>query len=225
LPETLVEIARWVSAQPDPVEVLVVENGSTDRTVEVTRDFGAEHPYVRLMAGLARGKGTAVRAGMLEARGRLRFLCDADLSMPIGQVQRLVDALARGNDIALGSREVAGARRHGEPPYRHLMGRVFNFMVKVLAVPGVEDTQCGFKLFSAESAREVFASARLAGWGFDAEVLHIARKRGYRLVEVGVDWYYNDDSRVRPVADSLGMVKDLLLIRWNDARGYYDRAA
>jgi glycosyltransferase involved in cell wall biosynthesis len=209
-------------AEERAVEVLVVENGSTDGTARVTREFAAEHPFVRLIEGVERGKGVAVRTGMLEARGELRFLCDADLSMPIDQIARFIPAVAEGRTVAIGSREAAGARRHHEPGYRHFMGRVFNMMVKVLAVPGVEDTQCGFKMFPAEAAADVFQPARLKGWGFDPEVLYIARKRGYRLVEVGVDWYYNDDSRVRAIADSVGMVGELLQIRLNDWRGRYD---
>lgn len=215
-------MASWVATQPEPVEVLVVENGSTDGTVELARNFAAAHPFVRVIDGVRRGKGIAVRTGMLEAKGRLLFLCDADLSMPIEQIERFVPAVERGRVIALGSREAEGAHRHDEPTYRHFMGRVFNLMVKVLAVPGIEDTQCGFKMFPRAAAEEVFAPARLPGWGFDAEILYIARKRGFALEEVGVDWYYNDDSRVSAVADSLGMVKELLQIRWNGLRGLYD---
>jgi dolichyl-phosphate beta-glucosyltransferase len=222
LPRTLQEIARWVEQHGEPVEVIVAENASTDRTVDVVRAFQPGHAYVRLIAGLPRGKGIAVRQGMQAARGRRRFLCDADLSMPIDQLDKFLAQPADRGDVLIGSREAAGARRFNEPAYRHLMGRVYNAVVKALALPGFEDTQCGFKLFSATVADDVFAAATLSGWGFDPEVLYIARKRGYRIAEVPIDWYYNADSRVRPLHDTLQMVRDLIRIRLNDRQGLYD---
>lgn len=222
LPATLRAVTSWVATQTRPVEVLVVENGSSDRTLAVAQDHAANHPFVRVLGGLPRGKGRAVRRGMIAARGSFRFLCDADLSMPIAMVERFLPVVADGRTVAVGSREAPGARRFAEPGYRHVMGRAFNQMVKTLAVPGVEDTQCGFKMFPASAADDVFVPARLAGWGFDAEVLFLARKRGYALREVPIDWHYNDDSRVRAVRDSLVMLFELVQIRWNNLRGRYD---
>jgi dolichyl-phosphate beta-glucosyltransferase len=221
LPRTLAEIARWVGAHDLPVELIVVENGSTDRTVDVVRAFQRAHPWVRLIADVPRGKGLAVREGMLAARGACRFLCDADLSMPIDDLDKFLDPRLADADVLIGSREAPGARRVGEPPHRHLMGRVFNWVVKVLALPGFEDTQCGFKMLSARAADDVFRAARLNGWGFDPEVLYIARKRGYLIREVPIEWHFNRDSRVRPVHDTLAMVRELLSIRSNDRRGLY----
>lgn len=222
LPATLRDVTSWIDTQERAVEVIVVENGSTDGTVDVARRYAASHPSVQVLAGLPKGKGLAVRQGMIAARGTFRFLCDADLSMPIGMVERFLPVVADGKTVAVGSREAPGARRFAEPGYRHLMGRAFNQLVKTLAVPGVEDTQCGFKMFPASAAEDIFGPARLAGWGFDAEVLFLARKRGYALSEVPIDWHYNDDSRVRAVHDSLAMIAELIQIRWNDFWGRYD---
>jgi dolichyl-phosphate beta-glucosyltransferase len=222
LPRTLAEIARWVQAHGMAVEVLVVENGSHDATVDVVRRFQVDHPWLGLIAGVPRGKGRAVREGMLAARGRDRFLCDADLSMPIDELGKFLDPRLADADVVLGSREAPGARRIGEPRHRHLMGRVFNGAVKVLAVPGYEDTQCGFKLLRADAAEQVFRAARLTGWGFDPEIIFIARKRGLVVREVPIVWHFNRDSRVRPVHDTLAMVRELLAIRANDRQGVYD---
>jgi glycosyltransferase involved in cell wall biosynthesis len=225
LPATLSAIDAWIAAQDATVEVIVVENGSTDATSDVVREFQADHPYVRLLADVPRGKGVAVREGMLAARGRSRFLCDADLSMPIGELGKFLTPDIAGTDVAIGSREAPGANRVGEPAYRHLMGRVYNLIVKIVALPGFEDTQCGFKMFRGAVAEDVFRSARLGGWGFDPEVLYIARKRGYSIVEVPIEWHYDDESRVRPVHDTLDMLRELVTIRRNDRRGVYDVAA
>jgi len=222
LPATLAAIVAWARDQDFAVEILVVENGSSDATAAVAREMAAATPSVRVVAGLPKGKGAAVRAGMLAARGRLRFLCDADLSMPIAQVERFIGPTLDAGAVAVGSREAPGARRFQEPAIRHLMGRVFNRIVRYLVVPGVEDTQCGFKMFSDSAAEEVFGRSVLSGWGFDAEALFIARRRGYDIVEVPIDWHFNRDSRVDPWRDPLAMVRELVAVRYNALRGAYD---
>src|SRR3990172_6458368 len=141
LPRSLAEVARWVAARDLAVEVIVVENGSTDGTVRVVRAFQTDHPFVHLITGVPRGKGLAGRAGMLAARGARRLMCDADLAMPIDELDKFLDPSLSDADVVIGSREVLGARRVGEPRYRHLMGRVFNWVVQLLAVPGFQDTQ------------------------------------------------------------------------------------
>ena len=221
LPATLDKILAYFAQQPYLAEVVVVENGSTDTTAEVVRGYMAAHPTVRLMRSKMRGKGNAVRQGMLTCQGDYLFMCDADLSMPITELDRFFPNGQADWDIAIASREAPGAVRYDEPPLRHVMGRVFNFLVKVIAVPRFQDTQCGFKCFRGEVARDVFARQTLTGWGFDVEVLYIALKRGYRVVEIPVHWYYQSDSRVRPLQDTLRMIRELLTVRWNDVRGRY----
>lgn len=221
LPKTLSTVQQFLSTQPYSTEVLVVENGSQDRTAQVVQDFAQEHPSFRLLREGRRGKGLAVRRGMLEAAGEYRFICDADLSMPIDQVNRFLPPALTEFDIAIASREVPGAVRYGEPAYRHWIGRVFNTLVRLLALPEFQDTQCGFKCFTAAAAQALFPLQRLEGWSFDVEVLFLAVKRGCRVVEVPIPWYYNPGSRVSLLRDSWLMFTDLLRIRRNWRRGVY----
>jgi len=223
LPTTLPQVVAFAEAQAYPVEILVVDNASTDRTAEVVRAVAAEHPVVSLLYQPIRGKGAAVRKGMLEGRGEYLFICDADLAMPIEQVSRFLPPALSDYDVAIASREAPGARRFNEPWYRHLMGRVFNTVVRLLAVPGIQDTQCGFKCFRREAARDLFSVQVLDGWAFDVEVLYIARRRGYRIVEVPIDWYYGEGSRVSPLRDSWNMFWEVIRIRRNGRAGLYDR--
>lgn len=224
LPATLKTVDAFLAKQGYTSEVLVVENGSQDLTAVVTEAFAADHPRVRLIRETARGKGLAVRRGMLEATGEYRFICDADLSMPIQEVAKFLPPQLDGYGVAIGSREAPGARRFNEPAYRHLMGRVFSNLVKVFAMPGFEDTQCGFKCFRGEVAADVFGVQKLNGMSFDVEVLYIARKRGYRILEVPIDWYYQAESRVRLIEDSLKMFLDILTIRRNWYGGKYQKS-
>ena len=222
LPTALQKVSAFLASQPYSAEVIVVENGSQDRTVEVARHFQQELPYLQLLVENQRGKGLAVRRGMLEAQGEFRIFCDVDFSMPVSEVNRFIPPFLPEADVAIASREAPGAVRYNEPVYRHLVGRVFNLMVRLAALPGLNDTQCGFKGFRARVAEEVFSLQTLTGWSFDAEVLYIARRRGYRIVEVPVPWYFNADSRVRLLDDSLKMALDLLTIRRNALQGRYD---
>lgn len=224
LPPSLQKIHDFLSSQPYCSEVLVIENGSIDRTLEVTQAFTSQMPYLRVFHEEARGKGLAVRRGMLEAQGEYRFICDADLSMPIEQVSRFLPPQRTNPQVVIGSREVKGAVRYHEPAYRHLIGRVFNTMVRLIALPGLQDTQCGFKCFRADIAREVFSRQTMSGMSFDVEVLFIARRLGYHIEEVPIDWYFDPDSRVRLVDDSLRMFADLVTIRRNARQGAYDQA-
>ena len=224
LPPSLVKIQQFLQTQTYTAEVVVVENGSSDHTMEVATDFARHMPGLRVYRETERGKGLAVRRGMLEAEGQFRFICDADLSMPIEQVNRFLPPLLSNPAVAIGSRELPGAVRHHEPLYRHLIGRVFNAIVRYLALPGLQDTQCGFKCFRADVTREVFHKQTLTGMSFDVEVLFIARQRGYTIQEVPIDWYFDPDSRVRLVQDSLRMFTDLITIRRNGREGRYGPA-
>jgi len=205
--------------------VLVVDDGSLDRTTAIVEAFAADHPAVRLVRAEHGGKGHAVKIGMLQARGEFAFLCDADLAMPITELPKFLPPLQNNYHVAIGSREVDGAVRYNEPAYRHLMGRVFNWLVKVMAVPGFEDTQCGFKCFHTSVIQDLFSHQTIDGWGFDVEVLYIAQKRDYRIIEVPIHWYYQTESKVHPVRDTIRMFQDLLQVRRNDQLGLYEQAS
>jgi len=233
LPPTLQAIEAFLRRQPYESEVLVVENGSRDLTAVVAEAFAAGHPRVRVLRETGRGKGLAVRRGMLEAYGDFRFICDADLSMPIDELPKFLppnyaDAVPPNYadaDVMIGSREAPGSRRFNEPAYRHFQGRVFSTLVKWFAVPGFEDTQCGFKCFTARSAKDIFAVQRFDGMSFDVEALFIALRRRYKVSEVPIDWYYRSESRVDPIREPLRMLRDILIIRRNWANGLYERRA
>jgi glycosyltransferase involved in cell wall biosynthesis len=221
LPACLQKISAFLATQPYLAEVLVVENGSRDATLDISHQYERQIPQLKTFKEEQRGKGLAVRRGMLEAKGRYRFICDVDLSMPIEEVNRFIPPALPEMDVAIGSREAPGAVRYNEPFYRHLIGRAFNSMVRLTALPGLQDTQCGFKCFRDEVAETVFRRQTLTGMSFDVEVLVIARLHGYRIIEVPIPWYFDPDSRVRLFRDSLRMAEDLLTIRRNARRGVY----
>ena len=165
------------------------------------------------------GKGVAVKHGMLAASGEYRFMCDADLAMPIRHLSDFLRNMSLGNDIVIGSRQIAGANRYDEPLFRHLLGRAFNKVVQMLAVRGIHDTQCGFKCFSADAAKSLFSAQQTMGWGFDVELLYLARKRGMQVLEIPIDWRHDADSRLNPATAGLNMLRDVLAIRWRSMRG------
>jgi glycosyltransferase involved in cell wall biosynthesis len=220
---TLDKVVEHLSAKPYEWEVIVVDDGSTDATAQMVGDWSQKHSNVRLEKAVHRGKGWAVRRGMLCATGTYRFMCDADLAMPIQQLDRFLENMNAGFQIVIGSREADGARRFDEPRYRHVMGRVFNRVIKLVAVRGFQDTQCGFKCFDEQAAIDLFNLQRNPGWGFDGEILYIATKKGYKILEMPVDWYYQAESKVRPGVDTFLMLKETLNIRWNHLRGAYGR--
>lgn len=223
LPRSLQAIDRFLQTQPYAAEVLIVENGSSDRTTEVAEAFALTHPYVRVLHS-EKGKGAAVRLGMLEATGQYRFMCDADLSMPIEEVAKFLPPVLGDYGVAMASREAPGAHRYNEPWYRHIMGRVFNWIVRMLAIPQFQDTQCGFKCFEARAAEDVFRLQAMNGLGFDVEAVAIALARGYTVVEIPINWYFDADSRVRPVHDTIRMVREVLQVRRNLRTGVYRNA-
>jgi dolichyl-phosphate beta-glucosyltransferase len=221
LPKTLQLIFEFLNAQSYSGEVLIVENGSSDRSFELASQFCKDHPNFFAYHEEKRGKGLAVRTGMLKARGEYRIFCDIDFSMPVEEINRFLPPYQTEADIVIGSREAPGAVRYNEPAYRHFIGRIFNGMVRIAALPGLQDTQCGFKLFTARSAEDVFQKQTLDGMSFDVEVLFIALRLGYKIIEIPIPWYFNPDSRVRLVDDSLRMGADLFVIKRNAARGVY----
>ena len=221
--ETLDQVLEYLGSQHYSWEVVVVDDGSTDRTSSLVQHLIENRPntHLRHLRLCHKGKGWAVKQGMLHALGEYRFMCDADLSMTIEQITRFLPPQANNYDVAVGSREVLGARKIGEPRMRKMMGRVFSQMVRALALPGMVDTQCGFKCFHATAAETLFGEQLLHGFAFDVEILFLARKRGLRVIEVPIDWYYSAQSKVRPVRDAVSMLKDTLRIRWHYLRGLY----
>ena len=221
LPDSVPQIVNFVRKQDYPVEVIIVDDGSTDRTADVVRGFQKESPFIALRQVDHGGKGHAVGAGMLHAKGEYLFLCDSDLSMPIEEINKFLPPTLSDYDVANASREIKGANRYDEPTYRHIMGRVFNLIVRLLAVHGIQDTQAGFKCFRREAARQVFRLQTIKGWGFDVETLFIAQRRGMVIVEVPINWYYKNRSQVKPIQDTYNMFLEVLKVRFNAWQGRY----
>src|SRR5690606_7345012 len=201
------------------------DDGSQDETCAVVERAMGQVPGLRLVRQTPnRGKGAAVRAGMLAARGQIRVMCDADCSMPPEELPRLLAPLiACTAEIAIGSRYAEGARTNvKQPRYRVLWSRLCNKVIQRSLVPGVRDTQCGFKAFTAEAARDLFRYGRIDGWAFDLEILALARRRGFEIAEVGVEWKDDGRSRVNPLKDMWKVIKEALTIRRNLRRGVYE---
>lgn len=236
LPQTLASIMTFLATQPFEAEVIVVDDGSTDATVTQITALQTQHPQIRIVRNDHRGKGYTVRTGMLLAEGRYVLFTDADLAVPMSEWHKLQPLLESGYEVVIGTREGLGARRIGEPRYRHFMGRVFNTVVRMVALGGIQDTQCGFKAFHHEAAQHIFNSVQLYGpeakvvsgaavTAFDVEVLFLARKSGYRIKEVPVTWQYGEETKVDPLRDSWRNFSDVLRVRWNDVRGRYATSA
>lgn len=222
LPNTLEQIFSFLSKQGYSYEVLVIENGSADRTFEIAKEFTKQFKNLIVIHEENRGKGNAVKRGMLEAKGEYRFICDADLSMPIDELSKFLPPQLNDFDIAIGSREAEGAIRFNEPPYRHLGGRAINFLIQLLILPNLNDTQCGFKCFRAEVAETLFRQQTLMGWSFDFEILYLARRKKLRIKEIPIHWYFDANSKVNAVRDALVMITDIFRIHINSLRGKYD---
>ena len=228
LPKTLERIHRYLAAHSLRAEVIVVDDGSTDATAKLVKEAGSNYAEVRLVSnGRNRGKGFSVKHGMLEARGEFALFTDADLSAPIEEADVLLKQLQEGGyDVAIGSRAINRKLIEvHESSFREMAGILFNYAVRLLAGLPFSDTQCGFKAFRRERARIAFEQQRTEGFGFDPEVLFLARRHGLRVVEVPVRWAHDSATKVNVVSDGIRMLTDLVTIRWNALRGRYPRAA
>ncbi len=212
LPPTLTRIMHYLTAQKWEHEVLVVDDGSRDETAVVAQQAGRHVKVIRLQPN--RGKGYAVRRGMLAASGQRVLFSDADLSTPIQEIEKLQAALDAGADVAVGSRAINRALvKVHQPWHREKMGNLFNVCVQQIAVKGIKDTQCGFKLFTRQAAQDIFSRSEFDGFVFDVEVVALAKLLGYQVAEVPVLWFNSQDSRVNVFSDPFKMFVDLWAIR------------
>jgi dolichyl-phosphate beta-glucosyltransferase len=220
---TLPRVIEYASRLDESVEIIVVDDGSTDGTTGVATAVGQACGLVTVLrSDQNRGKGAAVRRGMLAARFGHVLFTDADLSTPMAETAKLRAALASGADVAIGSRRLTGSDVQVQQPWlRELAGRTFSGLVSILLLPGIRDSQCGFKAFRRSAVRGLFGQQRLDGFGFDAEVLWLARRLGYRVAEVPIVWRDDRRSNVRLFRDSGGMLLDLGRIRLNGWAGRY----
>ena len=225
IPATLEAVVACIRERGWAAEVIVVNDGSSDATAEVVRDFAANAPEVRLIENPGnRGKGYSVRNGMLQALGEVVMFTDSDLSAPIEEAERLFAAIAEGADIAIGSRWLEkGRQTHRQPLYRQFFGRCFNAVTRAVMGLHFADTQCGFKAFTRAAAQTVFQLQTIERWGFDPEILFIALKRGFRIVEVPVSWAHDERTRMSYLKDGIKMLEEIAIIRWNAFRGRYGK--
>lgn len=220
---TLDRVLAFVRQQGWNAEVIVVNDGSQDRTAEIVQSFAQGSEPVRLLQNPGnRGKGYSVRNGVLHANGDFILFSDADLSSPIEEAPKLFDTLDRGADIAIGSRWVRSElQTRRQSVARQVLGRVFNGVLRVLLQLDFKDTQCGFKAFRREAVRAVFPLQQIEGWGFDPEILFLAKRMGLQIEEVPVVWAHDERTRIHPLADGSRMVADMLRIRWYSLAGKY----
>ena len=225
------EVPKYLGKQDYVWEVLIVDDGSEDKTAELAEDFAKKYKNIRVIRNPHQGKAETVKTGVLKAMGKFVLFTDFDQATPISEVEKLFPFIPEF-DIVIGSRQLPGAKREKEPFHRHLMGLGFNLLVQVIAVSGIWDTQAGFKCFKSEVAKDLFSRLKVYGHGkkvkgalvtaFDVELLFIAKKLGYKIKEVPIVWHHVATSRVNPIKDSLRMLRDVIKIRLNDFRGVYN---
>lgn len=227
------EVLKYLKTVPYDWEIILSDDGSKDSTLQQLDAFAKLHPNITVLHNEHAGKGPTVQSGMLAAKGAWRLFTDFDQSTPLKEVEKLLPYAREDYQVVIGSREVQGALRDKEPWYRHIMGKGFNFLVQNLALPGIFDTQCGFKLFSDTATSRLFPAMKVYGrrntrvdaftGAFDVELLYLARKNHYKIAEVPIEWHHHHTNRVSPVKDSLRMLVDILKVRIADLQGQYQR--
>lgn len=228
---SLNELSRWAEGQRSAIEIIVVDDGSDDATVARAREIAVNHHHIRVLEVPHRGKANAVLEGLATAQGEIVGFMDVDLATPLTTWEQCETAFANGADVVIGSREGQGSSRIGEPGYRHAMGRVFNGFVRLLLLPDIHDTQCGFKFFTRNAVEAILPLCRLYTGSdvitrprvtaFDVELLFIARKLGLEIAVVPVSWTYGQHTKVNPVTDTVQNARDVLVVRWHGWRGHY----
>jgi dolichyl-phosphate beta-glucosyltransferase len=223
---TVEKVLAHVAQRGWDAEIIVVDDGSSDNTVEIIRSYTEKNPCLQLLQNPGnRGKGYSVRNGMLHARGEVLLFSDADLSSPIEEADKLFAAIAGGADIAIGSRWLRrDLQTQRQPLYRQVFGRIFNLILRITLGLSFKDTQCGFKAFTRRAAKTIFPRQKIERWGFDPELLYLARKFGFKVVEVPVEWAHSEGTRISPLRDGIRMFGEMLTIRWNGLSGKYDSA-
>lgn len=217
----LESLTQHLSGKPYEWEIIVADDGSTDRTREIVEAAAESDPRIHYLGLRHGGKGWAIKNGMLHSTAEWRFMCDADLSMPAEHIDRfLPNDQGPDHDIGIGSREAAGSQRFNEPQWRHITGRLFNYVARLIALGGLNDTQCGFKLYRGSLADEIFDLQTSESWGFDVEVLYLSRKMGATIEEIPIDWHFSAESKMGFLSGGLAFL-DILAVRWNDVRGKY----
>lgn len=221
---SLERVLSYVHAQRWDAEIIVVNDGSRDNTADIIRAFAAKDPVVKLLENPGnRGKGYSVRNGMLHAQGRLIVFSDADLSSPIEEAPKLLNALEAGADIAIGSRWLkAELQTQRQPLHRQIFGRIFNLLLRMSLGLHFADTQCGFKAFKRGAAQAIFPLQKIERWGFDPEILFLARKFGFKVQEVPVLWGHSGGARINPLIDGAKMFQEMLRVRWYSITGEYE---
>lgn len=220
--KTLTTLTDYLSTQGYLWEILIVDDGSRDNTVnEVNAHL--EDSRIKLINLPHNGKGAAIKQGMLSASGKIRMMCDADMAMPVNYIADFISEISdKQHDVVIGSRQISGSKRFNESDFRHLIGRIYNFWIKLFLISDYLDTQCGFKAFTEQSANQIFSLQQLEGFGFDVEILVIARLKALKTKELPIEWHHDEESKVNPVLDSIRMFLDTIKIKVGVYSGKYN---
>tara|TARA_Y100000590_G_scaffold469346_1_gene656402 strand:- start:13538 stop:14278 length:741 start_codon:yes stop_codon:yes gene_type:complete len=220
---TLVIIENYMSTMLFEWEVLIIDDGSTDNTKDILETWIKNRKHFKVNTVKHNGKGAAIKYGILNSYGKYQFMCDADLSMPIEKISEFIKKMDEGHQIVIGSRQIMGSKRFNEPRMRHILGRIFNFLIKSILINNIEDTQCGFKCFNSKISKDLFKLQQINGFAFDVEILFLAQKNNIKILELPINWYHNDKSKVRIILDPLLMARDIFFIILNNKTNKYPK--